>query len=64
MSYEVLNDAHFRVVRDAEAGSYHLQVGFGDHYRTFSTMKTGKLDQLRAQAAADARAAEEQTSGV
>ena len=58
MSYEVLPDAKFRVVRDAELGHYHLQVGFGSHFRSFYTLKTGKLDQLRAQAAQDARQAD------
>jgi hypothetical protein len=63
MSYETIPDAHFRVVRDAENGHYHLQVGFGNHYRSFVTMKAGKLDQLRAQAAADARQASGEASG-
>jgi len=60
MSYEVLPDAKFRVVRDAELGHYHLQVGFGNHFRSFYTLKTGKLDQLRAAAAQDAREADSQ----
>jgi len=60
MGYEVLPDAKFRVVRDAELGHYHLQVGFGNHFRSFYTLKTGKLDQLRAQAAQDARGDEPQ----
>ena len=55
MSQEVCSDAHFRVVRDAEAGHYYLQVGFGDHYRSFSAFKLGKFDVLREQAKVEAQ---------
>ena len=64
MGYEVLPDAKFRVVRDAELGHYHLQVGFGNHFRSFYTLKTGKLDQLRAQAAQDAREQDQPQAGA
>jgi hypothetical protein len=64
MAYEVLSDAKFRVVRDAENSSYHLQVGFGDHFRTFVTMKTGKMDQLRAQAYQEAQQASGEQPGA
>lgn len=47
MAYEVLSDAKFRVVRDSDGGAYHIQVGFGNHFRTFAGLKLGKLDQLR-----------------
>ena len=54
MSQEVCSDAHFRVVRDGEAGHYYLQVGFGNHYRSFSAFKLGKFDVLRDQAKQEA----------
>lgn len=57
MSQEVCSDAHFRVVRDGEAGHYYLQVGFGDHYRSFSAFKLGKFDVLREQAKVEAQKA-------
>lgn len=50
MALEVCDDAVFRLVRDGDNGLYYVQVGFGDHFRTFGALKTGKLDQLRAQA--------------
>lgn len=56
MSQEVMTDASFRLVRDDDQGLYLVQVGFGQHFRTFAAMKTGKLDQLRAQAQKDAAA--------
>ena len=51
MSYNVLSDAKFRVVEDSENGHIHIQVGFGDKFRSFAVMKSGKLNQLRAEAA-------------
>lgn len=61
MSYEVASDASFRVVRDSDAQLYYLQVGFGDHYRTFASMKTGKLDQMREMAKVEAQQAGQAT---
>lgn len=58
MSQEVCNDARFRVVRDAEAGHYYVQVGFGDHFRAFSAFKLGKFDVLREQARVEAQQAQ------
>ena len=58
MSQEVCSDAKFRVVRDAEAGHYYLQVGFGNHYRSFTAFKLGKFDVLREQAKVEAQRAE------
>ena len=55
MSQEICSDAKFRVVRDSEAGHYYLQVGFGDHYRSFGTFKLGKFDQLREMAKVEAQ---------
>lgn len=57
MSYNVLSDAKFRVVEDSENGHVLIQVGFGQHFRTFAAMKSGKLNQLRALAAEEANAA-------
>ena len=47
MGYEVVPEAKFRVVRDAEQGHYFLQAGFGDHFRSFASFKLGKMDMLR-----------------
>ena len=47
MGYEVIPEAKFRVVRDAEQGHYFLQAGFGDHFRSFASFKLGKMDMLR-----------------
>ena len=55
MSQEVCSDARFRVVRDADAGHYYLQVGFGDHFRHFGAFKLGKFDVLREQAKVEAQ---------
>lgn len=54
MSQEVCSDARFRVVRDGDAGHYYLQVGFGNHYRSFAAFKLGKFDVLRDQAKQEA----------
>lgn len=47
MGYEVVPEAKFRVVRDAEQGHYFVQAGFGSHFRSFASFKLGKMDQLR-----------------
>ena len=47
MGYEVIPEAKFRVVRDAEQGHYFVQAGFGSHFRSFASFKMGKMDQLR-----------------
>ena len=55
MAQEIITDPQFRLVRDEEAGAYYLQVGVDGAFRNFSALKLGKLDQLRAQAHAQAR---------
>lgn len=47
MGYEVIPEATFRVVRDADQGHYFVQAGFGSHFRSFASFKLGKMDQLR-----------------
>ena len=54
MSQEVCTDAVFRLVRDSDAGHYFVQVGFGDHFRSFSALKLGKMDVFRDQAKQEA----------
>lgn len=53
MAQEVVSNAEWRLVRDEDAGAYLLQVGADGAFRTFSQMKLGKLDQLRAAARAE-----------
>lgn len=50
MSQEVVQGAEFRLVRDADAGHYYIQVGVDGAWRSFGAMKLGKLDFLREQA--------------
>jgi hypothetical protein len=57
---ETFDNASLRVVRDEDQGLYLIQIGVEGAYRTFATMKLGKMDQLRAQAREQS---EQQTTG-
>lgn len=52
MSQEVVQGAEVRLVRDSDAGLYLVQIGADGAFRTFASMKLGKMDQLRAEAQA------------
>ena len=52
MAQVTFDNCPLRVIRDDEVGAYLIQVGVDGVYRTFSGFKLGKLDQLRADAAA------------
>ena len=55
MGQEVVEGATFRLVRDEDQGMYFVQAVVDGAHRTFAAFKTGKLDQLREQAAAKAQ---------
>lgn len=57
MSQEVCSDAVFRLVRDSDAGHYYVQCGFGNHFRSFSAFKLGKMDVIRERAKVEAQQA-------
>ena len=54
MSDEVHENVPIRVVRSESQGAYLIQIGVEGAYRTFASMKLGKLDFLREQARAQA----------
>ena len=60
MSDQVFDDVALRVVRSEDQGAYLIQIGVEGAYRTFASMKLGKLDYLRA-CAREQAASEPQT---
>jgi fluoride ion exporter CrcB/FEX len=50
MADEVFDSVPIRVVRSEDQGAYLIQIGVEGAYRTFASMKLGKLDFLRDQA--------------
>ena len=50
MADEVFENVPIRVVRSESQGAYLIQLGVEGAYRTFASMKLGKLDSLREQA--------------